>query len=68
MRILDAGCGSGYNSLYLMQATDEPGSALFSMDISEKMLNLMEDKIDDGELYFKFSPGNNYYFQKEEVK
>ena len=47
-----------------MQANDEPGSALFSLDFSDKMLTLMEGKIDDG----KFSSSNKYFVQKDEVK
>lgn len=58
---MDAGCGSGLHTLYLAQANDEPGSAVFAIDISKAMIDEMKVRIETGEYYFKYSPGNNYF-------
>lgn len=45
----------------MAQANDEPGSAIFAIDISKTMIDELKVRIETGEYYYKYSPGNNYF-------
>ena len=43
-RILEVACGSGLHSMYFMKCFALPGSLLVATEISDQMLNIMDDK------------------------
>lgn len=45
-RVLDAGCGPGLVSHTLASSIMKPGAVLYSVDVAEKMLDVMEKRFE----------------------